>query len=179
MSDPITENVAIVYCCPETYNSALLWSVTYLANWLLQQNTCSSSKNRALKVLIKAHGRMPWVSQAVATIGQGINLLVIIPTVTNFPDDGYVSTPGGEASFTCITSGSADVQWLLNGSQIDTLNLSNAETAVDRSGGHTAWTLRLSDLSVMHNNTRIRCTDTTTLSSASTSLLLQGVYLHR
>ena len=101
---------------------------------------------------------------------------MIVFLVIIVPRDVYVSTAGGEASFTCFTSGSASVQWQLNGSLIHTLSLSNVETTVEMSGGFTRGTLRLSNLPVTYNNTRIRCT-TATLSSDDTLLLLQGVHL--
>ena len=87
---------------------------------------------------------------------------------------------GREATFTSFTSGNASVQWLLNGSLIHTLNSSHAETAVDRSGGFTAGTLRLSNLPVTYNSTRITCVATLSSTTpaqvlnATTSLLLQG-----
>ena len=88
-----------------------------------------------------------------------------------------MSTAGGEASFTCFTSGSASVQWLLNDSLMHTLNLSNVESTVDMSaGGRTVEILRFINLSMAYNSTRIRCSIDTTLSSDDTLLLLQGRY---
>ena len=101
----------------------------------------------------------------------------IVFTVFIVPGDVYVSTAGGEASFTCFTSGSASVQWLLNDSLMHTLNLSNVESTVDMSaGGRTVEILRFINLSMAYNSTRIRCSIDTTLSSDDTLLLLQGRY---
>ena len=105
--------------------------------------------------------------------------LLILATILQ-PEAGYVSTVGGVTSFTCLISGNASVQWLLNGSLIHTLNSSHAETTVDMSGGFTAGRLRLSNLPVTYNSTRITCVATLSATTpaqvlnATTSLLLQG-----
>ena len=106
--------------------------------------------------------------------------IVFAVSIIPRPGVGYVSTADGEASFTCIISGNASVQWLLNGSLIHTLNSSHAETTVEMSGEFTAGTLRLSNLPLTYNNTRITCVTTLSATTpaqvlnATTSLLLQG-----
>ena len=93
---------------------------------------------------------------------------------------GIVTTPGGDARVHCLISGNASVQWLVNGSSIENLNLSNVETAIDRMGGYTLGELTLTNISVIHNKTRVTCVATvrtgsaSVVSNASAVILIQG-----
>ena len=51
--------------------------------------------------------------------------------------DEYISTPGGRAVFTCSTPGVSvvDVQWLVNGTELGSLNLTNVTSILETSEG--------------------------------------------
>ena len=92
------------------------------------------------------------------------------------PEVGYISTPGGEARFSCTPSSSASVEWLVvSGSLTHSADdLSNAETTDMR---REVWILRLRHLTLSFNGTTIVCTATFSDGQtwiASTSLHLQG-----
>ena len=96
-----------------------------------------------------------------------------------FPIGQYVSTPGGTAEFTCVGSPSAEVvgvQWLVNGTILEDLNLTNVTTT---SLGSGIEKMELANISVKHNKTRVRCTvefitEGTQTSPSHTLMLLQG-----
>lgn len=101
--------------------------------------------------------------------------------MTVFPPDHFVSTPGGDATFRCL-SVSGDqlviVQWFINGTLLENLNLKNVEIALFPTTG--SGSLRFTDLPHEYNMTRIRCratfsSGTSATSSDSTVLLLQGI----
>ncbi len=89
---------------------------------------------------------------------------------------GMVSVQGGVAEFLC----SADfitvtgVQWLLNGTALQDLNLSNVTTMFNNIGGSLAFT----NLPLEYNMTCIVCAANTSsgvITSNSVSLLIQGL----
>ena len=88
------------------------------------------------------------------------------------PMDGYVSTPGGSAGFLCTPRipGRSDLDWLVNGTQIGDLNISNITAEFDENFG--IGTLTFGDVLLEYNETTVTCLiDFTRLSS---NLLVQG-----
>ncbi len=87
-----------------------------------------------------------------------------------------VSTPGGSAQFVCLVfrDGLREVHWLVNGTQLDSLNLKNVSVQIVNP---TIETLTFSSLSSEFNMTRIACRavfNNGNVDSESTLLLLQG-----
>ena len=97
--------------------------------------------------------------------------------VTILPQERFISVPGGNALISCIISGNATVQWLVNGSSADN-TVGNAVTTTARDSMNTLGSLRLSNLSATYNQTRITCvttlSETAQIVNASVILLLQG-----
>ena len=74
--------------------------------------------------------------------------------------------------YTCIGGSPAEsVQWLLNGSLFETLNLKHARAFVDKIGSAV---LRFMDVPLEYNMTRIACRDASGRMSAENLLLVQG-----
>ena len=93
------------------------------------------------------------------------------------PPDRFVSTPGGNAKFVCLSPGIriVSLQWLVNGSLLENLNLSTVQTEFDDSSG----ILCFSDIPVDYNMSIIRCKvvaegSSEPLLSIQSSLILQG-----
>ena len=65
-----------------------------------------------------------------------------------------IATPGGVARFNCLSlmGNLVGVEWLVNGTQLENLNLSNAITEFDE---ETGGVLTLTNLPVEYNMTRI------------------------
>ena len=85
--------------------------------------------------------------------------------------DGYVSTPGGSATFLCTPRpGMSEIDWLVNGTQIGDLDISNITAEFDENIG--IGTLTFGDVLLEYNETTVTCLiDFTRLSS---NLLVQG-----
>lgn len=104
--------------------------------------------------------------------------------VSVFPPEFFVSTPGGSAEFKCILLGGNTlnrVQWYVNESLLETLDLRNVSTTISAIVG--VGILNFNNLPIEYNMTRIRCVVSYTSSSNrmkispspnSTLLLLQG-----
>ncbi len=89
-----------------------------------------------------------------------------------------VSYPGGSARFRCTsTLDIANIQWLLNGISLESLNLRNVtqSSLQDDLGMLVGSTLRFADIPVEYNNTIIQCVTTGLFEASEESvLLLQG-----
>ncbi len=99
------------------------------------------------------------------------------------PPDMFVSYPGGSARFRCTSASLPDianVQWLLNGISLESLNLRNVTQGSlrDDLGVLVVSTLRFADIPVEYNYTIIQCsveyTTGSFLASEEAVLLLQG-----
>ena len=75
------------------------------------------------------------------------------------PDEYYVSRPGGRATFTCQTSGVSvvDVQWLVNGTELDSLSLTNVTSRLETAGTTKRWSLVFTQIPVEYNTTTVKC----------------------
>ena len=88
---------------------------------------------------------------------------------------------GSTAACTCSTSGGSDatgVTWLLNGSQLEELNLSGVTSLFSEEFGVAK--LRIANVSTDLNSTTIQCmfsTSSGTISSPNAQLYVQGIYL--
>ena len=95
-------------------------------------------------------------------------------TVTILPAS-YVSVPGGDANFECIGASAtlSSVQWLVNGTQLETLNLPNLTQIffVDGSSG----ILIFEDIPLNYHNTDVQCS--VTLSPGSSPVLSDVAHL--
>ncbi len=98
--------------------------------------------------------------------------------VSVIPHGQFVSMPGGNATFTCINTGINNIQWLVNETEFESLNLDNARQ--DYSSlqiGGLVSTLMFTNIPLEYNTTRIQCrienSNEVTLQSQS-SLFLQG-----
>ena len=99
-----------------------------------------------------------------------------------FPIEHYVSTIGGAATFTCSVPPDGSiigVQWLVNGSELEGLNLPNVEAMFELHDGIGSGILRFRNVSVEYNETSITCIATTVAmrrlhATDSSSLLVQG-----
>ena len=97
--------------------------------------------------------------------------------ITLNPPDRFVSTPGESATFVCLSPGIriVSLQWLVNGSLVENLNLTNVRTEFDNISG----VLRFDDIPEEYNMSRIRCMaiaegNSEPLLSQNSSLILQG-----
>ena len=93
------------------------------------------------------------------------------------PPDRFVSTPGGSATFICLSTGMriVSLQWLVNGSLVENLNLTNVRTEFDNNKG----VLIFDDIPVEYNMSSIGCMviaegNSEPLLSQNSSLILQG-----
>ncbi len=106
-----------------------------------------------------------------------------------FPDQ-FVYTPGGKASFRCLVTqsgvGNVTVQWLVNETQLEHLNLTYVEIEHDivtlENGVHISTsTLTFVDLSVYYNTSTVTCVATSSepmeMAKATSSILTQGSYI--
>ena len=90
----------------------------------------------------------------------------------------YVSTPGGDAIFSCLSSSAVGVEWLVNGTLLETTVTSvfNVTTEfLERIGGELTFT----HLPVEYNMTRITCkvNESSSVTNSTSLLLLQGIYI--
>ena len=101
-------------------------------------------------------------------------------TVFVVPSSMSVSTPGGSASFNCISSTFerfSSVNWFVNGSSVEALN--NSDITEYFFGESGTGTLEFSNIPEEYNGTTIQCRaqlGTQNFSSTTTVLLLQGVF---
>ena len=108
-----------------------------------------------------------------------IAYIISIFVVSVIPDE-YVSTPGGNAFFFCQTSGVSvvDVQWLVNGTELDSLNLTNVTSTLETAGTRKQGSLVFTQIPVEYNTTTVNCIAMTmneNLTAAQNStLLIQG-----
>lgn len=95
-------------------------------------------------------------------------LILPVPTVQVYPFGQYVSTPGGMASFQCLSvhGNITSIQWLVNGTHVEDLNLSNVTTAFDSGIGKLSFHY----VPVEYNATRITCE--ANISSMGTGLII-------
>ncbi len=100
-----------------------------------------------------------------------------------FPPDLFVYTPGGNATFNCLVTGSGvgdvSVQWLVNETLLEHLNLTNVEIEQEAVPIFLSR-LNFVDLSVYYNTSIVTCVATTSepmeMANATSSLLAQGIY---
>ena len=90
--------------------------------------------------------------------------------------DPFISTPGGDAIFLCLSSSAVGVEWLVNGTLLETTvtPVFNVTTEfVERIGGQ----LILTNLPVEYNMTRITCkiNESSSVTNSTSLLLLQGI----
>lgn len=96
-----------------------------------------------------------------------------------FPSDYFVSVPGGQAIFTCLSLGieAEDVLWQLDDARVEPNGPYDATIEFDPLGGGTG-VLQLRNVSVELNSSTIRCEVLTSagslVSSDESTLLLQG-----
>ena len=93
-----------------------------------------------------------------------------------------MATTGGSATFKCLATNEnslSEVQWLVNGTALENLNLTNVDAQFN--AGHTIGTLKFRAIPQRYNGTRIKCRamlssgSSTPMSSDITSkILLQG-----
>ncbi len=92
--------------------------------------------------------------------------------------DNIISIPDDNSTYTCGSSSATitSVQWLINGTQFEDLNLTNVGT--DFNEFSRLGILLFSNLSVEYNNTNIQCravlNNGETLYSNNLTLLIQG-----
>ena len=93
----------------------------------------------------------------------------------------YISTPGGRAFFTCLIAPGVsvvDVQWLVNGTELDSLNLANVTSIFETAGTRKRGSLLFAQIPVEYNTTTVKCivmTMNENLTAAQNStLLIQG-----
>ena len=91
---------------------------------------------------------------------------------------GTVFTPGGNPIYNCVSSSAtiASVEWLINGTGLEDLNLTNVVTEFSELTGQGI--LLFNDVSVEYNNTNIQCRATLsngdTVNSWTSTLVVQG-----
>ena len=92
--------------------------------------------------------------------------------------DTYISIPGGDARFLCLSSSAVGVEWLVNGTLLENLNLNNVTTEYAEGIGGA---LSITNLLVDYNMTRITCKvdESSSVFNATSLLLLQGIYTHQ
>ena len=82
--------------------------------------------------------------------------LFAVMAVTIYPPGRFVSVPGGNAAFSCLSTSDVinTVEWLINGTVIEPLELTNVEI---RDIGHGVVGLQLFNIPIEFNNSRIQC----------------------
>ena len=94
--------------------------------------------------------------------------------------DKYVSTPGGRAVFTCLAPGVSvvDVQWLVNGTELERLNLTNVTPILETAGTIKRRRLVFTQIPVEYNTTTVNCIAMTMNENLTaiqnSTLLIQG-----
>ena len=108
--------------------------------------------------------------------------MLVFIVVDVFPPGQYVSTIGGTATFTCSVSDGpiTGVQWLVNGSELEDLNLpmANVEAVFEtHETGSGHGILRFRNVPVEYNETRVTCIAITVamgmIRATDSSLLLE------
>ncbi len=110
-------------------------------------------------------------------------LCACLTSAVVLPPGEFVSFPGGNVDFTCLTSPASgdmivSVQWIVNGSLLDTLVLRGVSTEFSPISNGIGL-LEFTNLPLEYNTTSIRCivsfeTGLTISSNEATLLLLQG-----
>ena len=107
---------------------------------------------------------------------------VVTAQVQLQPAGGFVSVPGGMARFSCSLQRQpiSGVQWLVNGSSLQDLNLRNVSATFSN---HTdTGFLRFSNLPLKYNMTRIKCSVNSSsrviASESDILLLIQGEFCY-
>lgn len=91
----------------------------------------------------------------------------------------FITTAGSNITFTCIieNSDAEEIQWIVNGSPLHELNLTNIVSF--NVVGFGLGTLRFTNLSLIDNLTAVQCVadlqDGTTASSDRATVILQGL----
>ena len=109
-----------------------------------------------------------------------VSLFIIVYVI---PHDFFISTPGGSAEFRCIVEWHTvtDIQWIVNGSLLENLELTGVRTELGLEVG--VGVLYFENLPSEYNETTIRCrarfttslgVQGTSTSPGATLLLLQG-----
>ena len=107
-------------------------------------------------------------------------IVLIDQFLTLQPRPHYVSTPGGRVTFICrpLSEGTiTHLQWLMNGSSLEDLNLNNVTARFTESIGGI---LTFRNVPMEYNSTRIVCAAAITVHSTSRNvtrdslLLVQG-----
>ena len=107
-------------------------------------------------------------------------IVFIDPILTLQPRPHYVSTPDGRVTFICqaLPEGTiTHLQWLMNGSSLEDLNLDNVTARFTECIGGI---LTFRNVPMEYNSTRITCAATITVNSTSRNvtrdslLLVQG-----
>ena len=107
-------------------------------------------------------------------------IVFIDPILTLQPRPHYVSTPGGRVTFICQPLPEVRIthmQWLMNGSSLEDLNLNNVTARFTESIGGI---LTFRNVPMEYNSTRITCVAAITVSFTSRNvtrdslLLVQG-----
>ena len=98
------------------------------------------------------------------------------------PSGEFVSTPGGTATFTCLSltgTSLSEVRWLINGTEFSDIGSMNTNIEVSFNSLGGVGILRLTDIPVSFNKTRFRCTarvsGQVSISVDTVLLLLQGM----
>ncbi len=109
---------------------------------------------------------------------------VILAQVVLRPAGGIVSVQGGVARFFCSadTITITGVQWLLNGTALQDLNLSNVNTVFSNDAGIQTGLLAFTNLPLEYNMTCIVCianTSSGVIESNNVSLVIQGLMIVR
>ena len=92
-----------------------------------------------------------------------------------------ISFIGGRASFSCFLDGIVSVQWLVNGTELEQLNLT--DIIVEFNARRTLGNLLFTDLPFSFNGTTIQCRVTLSSGSAAVSgniftILIQGLFIY-
>ncbi len=102
----------------------------------------------------------------------------LISSILLSSSSGNVFIPGDNPIYNCASSSGTitSVEWLINGTQLEDLSLTNVETEFSQLSRQGV--LVFNDISVEYNNTNIQCRATLsngeTVHSNSLTLLVQG-----
>ena len=115
------------------------------------------------------------VNTAKAIYVHNILLSYLSSVLVLVPNDHYVTTPGGSARFTCSGTGLTGIQWLVNGTLLENLNLTNVTAAFRQSVVGGIGVLTFENVLFEYNETTIRCSDSSSRTSqVQSKLLIQG-----
>ena len=111
-------------------------------------------------------------------------LLIFLIDVIVYPTGFFVSYEGGNATFHCYSlpfdiGRVTSVQWLINGSLLDSLGFDNAQPDFDPNSANGIGSLILTNLTPNFNMTRVQCrahfrSMPSSTSTEATIILLQG-----